>query len=263
MANSHTNSSHSDLLGSSLELGRLSVREVEKIIRETPTAILSVGGPEPVGVNSPLGASSICAQALAARASRELRIPLAPSLPIGYSIMFKSFPGVMALRSSTMATVLSDLCSGFLFQGIRSLIFVDSSDLNEDASNECAKRARQRGLAVHYFSWQKHSSVRKRMSSMCPDMHDRCESAILSMASFIMPDLAFGDEPQKPSHSNMSVKTFQRWRKRGRDPEQFRKYFPTAWTSGIPVQPDLSYGAELFEIASGALIKEAKRILNL
>jgi creatinine amidohydrolase len=124
-----------------VELARLTRDELAALGRET-TVVLPIGATEQHGGHLPTGFDAIIVEAVAraavGAAAREALAPLvlAPTLAYGRSDHHFGFPGVLSLRSETLASVLRDLVRSLPESGLNR-IFV----LNGHGGNDAVMRA--------------------------------------------------------------------------------------------------------------------------
>lgn len=90
----------------------------------TDVAVLPVGACEGHGAHLPLSTDSIVTQRVATAIAEELNAYLLPLLPFGTSAEHLAFRGTVALRHSTLASVLEDIVESLDRTGFRELVIV-------------------------------------------------------------------------------------------------------------------------------------------
>lgn len=123
-------------MGDVLELARLTRDELAALGRET-TIVLPIGATEQHGGHLPLGVDTLVVESVARAAvgvaATEVVAPLvlAPTLAYGRSDHHFGFPGVLSLRSETLAAVLRDLVRSLPESGLSRLFVLNGHGGND------------------------------------------------------------------------------------------------------------------------------------
>jgi len=123
-------------MGEVLELARLTRDELAALGLET-TIVLPIGATEQHGGHLPLGVDTLVAEAVAraaasaAAAEEAAPLVLAPPLAYGRSDHHFGFPGVLSLRSETLAAVLRDLVRSLPESGLSRLFVLNGHGGND------------------------------------------------------------------------------------------------------------------------------------
>jgi creatinine amidohydrolase len=123
-------------MGDRLELARLTRDELAALGRET-TIVLPIGATEQHGGHLPLGVDTLVVESIAraavgVAADEEVApLVLAPTLAFGRSDHHFGFPGVLSLRSETLAVVLRDLIRSLPESGLERLFVLNGHGGND------------------------------------------------------------------------------------------------------------------------------------
>ena len=95
---------------------------------------------------------------IAGRIAERTGAVVAPTIPWGYSELFRSFPGTVSLRPETFTAVLTDLTECFIRFGLDHLVFVCCHNQNMPLIEQVARRLREqlyrlRTAAIEPWSW--------------------------------------------------------------------------------------------------------------
>jgi creatinine amidohydrolase/Fe(II)-dependent formamide hydrolase-like protein len=238
---------------SSYALAGRTFPEVEKILAERPVLIVPLGGCEPYGGRGALGIASVCAEHLAAALSSSLKILWAPVIPIGCSTPYSAFGGTRGVSPRTMTNILCETIRQCFFQGFTKVILIDLLADNGNAVDLAVRRLKgsHPNCTIVVFAVQRDERVRAFIAKRSPRKEPgRSEFGILSMALFLNPGLVRlpATEYQKPGKAaSWEPEKFRSWRKRGADPQQFRKLFPGGSSSDTADAFDPDFGKALFE----------------
>lgn len=230
-------------------LSRLTFREVEGELGRLPALVAPFGGCEPYGEFGALGVAALCAKAVASALASKLRIILAPTLAYGCSTAAKAFGGSAGVKPRTLTNIVCETFRMWYFQGFRIFIIIDSLADNHEAIG-CALRRLARSnpdLKAVMFSLQHDERIREFIGKHQPGRElGRSEFGLLSMAAFIDASLVRGPDADPSDVFVPELERFQTWRKRGADPQQYRKLFPHASSSTIAGRFNAEFGRELF-----------------
>ena len=123
-------------------------KEVEEKLKAGATVIVPFGSQEQHGPQTPMGDFMICERVAMAVAERTGAV-VAPVIPISYSEYFKSYPGTITARPSTLAAVLEDYVDSLTSQGFEKLIFFNGHAGNNGLLDHlCRKLRAQYGLRI-------------------------------------------------------------------------------------------------------------------
>ncbi len=241
---------------STYSLSRLTYVDVLNQIKKKPYLILPLGGMEPFGVYGGFGINSLCIEALAGAFSQQTEILVAPVVNYSCTTQFKSFQGAIGIKPKVFCSFLSNLCNDSFYQGFEKILILNSIEENTLALELLEKRYNDdQCVKIEIFSLQNDKKVREFVAERKSGVEmGRSEFLMLSMAAFLNSELL---------HSRMAEKkivfpntsTFNTWKKRGRDPEKFRKLFPSGSSSNCAHQYDSLFGNEVFGFILSLLLQ--------
>src|SRR4030042_334562 len=106
-------------------------------------AVLAVGSTEYHGDHLPYGTDTLVAEHLAAEASRRVRgLLMLPTIPVGMSAHYCSFPIAISLTTETLMHVLRDVFDSLRKHGLNRLLIVNGHDGNIPAIDAAAREYR-------------------------------------------------------------------------------------------------------------------------
>lgn len=122
-------------------------------------AVLPVGSTEYHGDHLPYGTDALVAERLAEEvAGRVEGLLVLPTLPLGMSLHYASFPISLSLTTGTLITVLKEIFSSLLRHGILKLLIINGHDGNiaaiEAASREFRVDHPEMRIAVLEAWWE-------------------------------------------------------------------------------------------------------------
>ncbi len=234
------------------EIEHLSHRDIERLFGARPFLILPVGALEPVGARGGIGEVNRCTAALARGISARLEVACAPLLAYGCCVPFMSFAGVAGAKVARAAGFICDLLRCWRFQGVRAVILLDGSSVEGRLGDEIGRRLPGRTPGILHLRWQVIPELGAAVKGLVEGIeYGGSEYAVLSMAAYL------GARPRRSADRHTDTlppeQTWQTWKKRGADPEKYRKLFPRGSSSEIASQFDPAAGEWLFEIISEAL----------
>jgi creatinine amidohydrolase/Fe(II)-dependent formamide hydrolase-like protein len=246
-------------------LSCLTFLEVEEELSRRPELILPLGGCEPYGPCGCLGTATACAEALAGALAEKLDIMYAPAFAIGCSTAYGAFGGTAAIKPRTLTNSLGEIILRWHVQGFRTLIIIDCLFDNSKAVDEAIRRIKtaKPEMKIISFSLQRDERVRAFIGRHCRGKEPgRTEYGILSLAAHIDPLLVRpAGEKNRPAAAATptDIKRYTAWRKRGADPQEFRKVFPECSASGSAYGFDPVFGKDLFEFIIELLVDSVKQ----
>lgn len=113
--------------------------QVKSAIEDFPVAILPLGATEQHGHHLPLGVDIFLAEGLSKRICEKTGALLLPSIPFGYSWVWRDIPGTISLQQHHVEAVIKDVAHSLSRYGVQTLIMVNGHDAN-NASMKYATR---------------------------------------------------------------------------------------------------------------------------
>ncbi|NLD92481.1 MAG: creatininase family protein [Fibrobacter sp.] len=205
--------------------GMLSSDCVLSHLKQIPSVIIPLSTLEPYGTSSSLGISALCIDSIAAEVASRLSLLKAPVLHYGVSGRYKAFAGSAGLKPKQFSAMLESICNDYFFQGFKEVIFFNSSEENVLALELLLKRYNNQSCKIQIFSIHSDTVVRDFLGKTfsVKDV-DRSEFLMLSVASYL--DKNFYKPVGRGTVRPLDQKRYMQWKKRGRDPESFKKMFP-------------------------------------
>jgi creatinine amidohydrolase/Fe(II)-dependent formamide hydrolase-like protein len=245
-------------------LSCLTFREIEKELSRCPALILPLGGCEPYGASGTLGTATACAGAFAAALAEKLKILYAPALAVGCSTAYGSFGGTAGVKPRTMTNILYETIRRWQVQGFMMVIIIDGLFDNGEAVEEALRWLKNSAhdLNVVSFSLQRDERIRAFIGRHGGGKEPgRTEYGLLSLAAHIDASLV---RPAEKKQATAAARTecYVTWRKRGADPQQFRKLFPECSVSDAAHPFDPVFGKELFGFILQLLVETTKPLLK-
>ena len=114
-------------------LEELTWTEAKKCFEKTSIAMLPLGATEQHGYHLPLGTDTFLATELCTRVAEEINAIVLPSIPIGYSWVWKKIPGTISLSESTMETIIKEIACSLNNYGVKYLIIFTGHEANSAA----------------------------------------------------------------------------------------------------------------------------------
>jgi creatinine amidohydrolase/Fe(II)-dependent formamide hydrolase-like protein len=241
---------------SPFSLCTLTPNQVNEHLLHSPYLLLPLGGMEPFGKFGSFGVNSVCIDAIAGVISQRLRLIVAPVMFYGCTSQYKSFKGSIGIKPKIFSSFLANFCNDCFFQGFKKVIILNSVEENVLALELLVKRYNNHNVKIETFSLQSDSIIRSFVRERKPGIEmGRSEYMMLSIAAFLQPALVLpvsGENPIRLPSSN----DYATWKKRGRDPEKYRKLFPTGSSSEIACQFDPGFGEEVFNFIIELLLSQ-------
>jgi creatinine amidohydrolase/Fe(II)-dependent formamide hydrolase-like protein len=232
----------------------MTFREIRASIDVAAPVVLPVSVMEPVGPLCTVGAASAVCMAVADRLSCGTAAALAPPYLYGCAVPYRSFEGCAGVKRSTLEHAVAGILDSLLLQGFRHAFVVDGTSACDDVLRAAARRtaACRKDRQVHVLSWTADARVRKYIEERCGGPPGpRCELAVMSMAASIDPGLVRTAQSPVRAPRTAGAEKYAEWRKRGSDPERFKKLFPDGVVSdaSMPCSP-AAFGGELLAFIS-------------
>jgi creatinine amidohydrolase/Fe(II)-dependent formamide hydrolase-like protein len=92
-----------------MQLAEMSWKDVSSYLKHRTTVLIPVRSLEQHGPHLPLATDAIIAEAVAERAAEKMGVPVAPTIPYGFSIEHIDFPGTASVNPETLLSNLLSL----------------------------------------------------------------------------------------------------------------------------------------------------------
>jgi creatinine amidohydrolase len=139
-----------------VELDKMTYDEVEAYLASGKgIVVLPVGATEAHGPHGPLGTDTFAAALVARKVAEKLGGVVAPALPYGMSEDQVDFRGTVALKPSTLALVIKELCRNFVRDGYQLILVLNGNRPNDASCLVGVMEARKDSPAhMLYLSYQ-------------------------------------------------------------------------------------------------------------
>ncbi len=109
--------------------------EVEEYIESGPgIIILPLGSTEEHGPHGPMGTDTFAARIVSRSVAEHLDAILAPAVPFGMCFDQRHFKGTIALKPSTYAFLMKEICDNFIRDGYRLVLAISGHRGNDHAA---------------------------------------------------------------------------------------------------------------------------------
>lgn len=100
-------------------------KQVEAYLKESDLVIVPIGAMEQHGPSCPVGTDTFLAEYFALKVGLLSGIWVAPTIPIGDSLIHLDFPGTISLRPTTLISFIKDYISSLYRSGFRRFLVVN------------------------------------------------------------------------------------------------------------------------------------------
>lgn len=107
--------------------------EIKTALENFPVVILPLGATEQHGHHLPLGVDIFLAEYFAKEISKNTGALVAPSLPFGYSWVWRDIPGTISLEQDHVEQIIKDVAHSVARYGTKMLVLVNGHDSNNSA----------------------------------------------------------------------------------------------------------------------------------
>jgi creatinine amidohydrolase len=117
------------------ELDRMTFDEVESYLKTGPgILIFPLGSTEEHGTHGPMGTDTFTARLVSRLVAERLDAVVAPALPYGMACDQTNFKGTVALKPTTLALIMRELCENFIRDGYRLVLVISGHRGNDPAA---------------------------------------------------------------------------------------------------------------------------------
>lgn len=186
--------------------------EVKESIKEFPVMIFPIGATEQHGHHLPLGVDIFLAEGISKKLSEKTGALLIPTMPFGYSWVWRNIPGTISLEQDHIEVIIKDVARSVHRYGVKLLILVGGHDANNASMKYAVRELEDEiDLKIIYLFYPNLSKV---INDYCESdtwfgMIHACEFETSLMIS-IKPDLVQMDKavkeyPERPMLYGMST----------------------------------------------------------
>ena len=115
------------------ELIYMNREEIAKSLKEFPVAILPLGATEQHGYHLPLGVDIFLSEGISRKVSEKTGSTLLPSVPFGYSWVWRDIPGTISLQQNHVEAIIKDIAHSLARYGTKLLVLVNGHDANNSS----------------------------------------------------------------------------------------------------------------------------------
>ncbi len=117
------------------ELSKMTYQDVRGYLDTGPgIVVLPLGSTEEHGPHGPLGTDTFAASLVGAKVAERIDGVLAPAMPYGMACDQTGFAGTVALRPTTLALLLKEICGNFVRDGYRLVLVLSGHRGNDHAA---------------------------------------------------------------------------------------------------------------------------------
>lgn len=136
------------------ELEYMNRQEAEKALKEYGKAILPLGATEQHGFHLPLGTDTFIAHELSKRLAHRIGALVLPTIPIGYSWVWRDIPGTLILPVDVVKQIVKDTALSLARHGLKQYIIINGHDANGSAIKYAVRElADVVDLEAYYFTY--------------------------------------------------------------------------------------------------------------
>lgn len=245
-----------------MRLDLMTWQEVEAYLKTSKTIVVPVGSTEQHGPTGLLGTDSICPTVIARAAADIDPFIIAPTISFGQAQHHLGFAGSVALRPSTLISVIQDVVASLSKHGFTHIYLFNGHGGNvatlEAAMAECYGAFSYRGGSCPYQiklrSWWELPGIFDLCKRMYPRGHGaHAAPSEVAVTQHAYPD-AIKDAPLSPKVAPMG-EAFT-------DSGDFRAQYPDGRMGADPSQASPEDGKTLVDASAKALVKELATFSN-
>ncbi|GGB39155.1 creatinine amidohydrolase [Lentibacillus populi] len=160
------------------EILKMNRDEVAAAVKDFPVAILPLGATEQHGHHLPLGVDIFLSEGISKKLSERTGALMLPTMPFGYSWVWRDIPGTISLQQHHVENVIKDVAHSVSRYGVKLLVLVNGHDSN-NASMKYATRELmdELDMQIIYLFYPNLEEIRNEYcdSSTWHDMIHACE----------------------------------------------------------------------------------------
>lgn len=193
-------------MGSAKEILTMNRDEVDAAVKDFPVAILPLGATEQHGHHLPLGVDIYLSEGISRKLSERTGALLLPTMPFGYSWVWRDIPGTVSLQQHHVENVIKDVAHSVSRYGVKLLVLVNGHDANNASMKYAARELMDElNMPVIYLFYPNMEHIRCEYcdSPTWHGMIHACEFETSLMLA-LKPDLVDMDKavreyPEKPN----------------------------------------------------------------
>ena len=174
-------------------------QECRDFLQRHPCAILPLGATEQHGPHLPQNTDTILAEALACRVAERSAGLVLPPLPIGYSWVWRDYPGSLTFSFDTFRAVIKDIARSLERNGCRAMLLMTAHGANPQplkyTARELTDEMEMKILRVFYPNLSQ--LIADAESAMWAPMNFHADEFETSLMLYLRPDLVRMDRAVK------------------------------------------------------------------
>lgn len=271
--------------------------EAERLMEETDIGIIVFGSTEQHGPHNPSGADTLIPLEIAKRAALRLeeegiRVFISTPIPFGMAHHHLRFPGSLALQPETAISLVTDLATCLVDQGINKLVLMvghTSAEQTAVLSLAALKLQQEFGTMISLYNWarasreipyptEEYARERDRLREMAKSgfysAHGGEGETAMMMA--ICPNLVIGEwmEPAPSEEGAARYRGLVVGRKGAHPGKKSGRFIPSPGPYddfymkegrslghiGDPTVATIEYGEQYLKVCTVALVEQIKRL---
>lgn len=180
--------------------------EAAEAVDRYPVAVLPLGATEQHGHHLPIGVDIFLAEALSRRVCEQTGAILLPSVPFGYSWVWRDIPGTVSLQQHHVEAVIKDVAHSVSRYGTKLLVIINGHDANNTSMKYAARELEDElDMKVVYLFYPNMSGIVEKYceSELWHGMIHACEfetSLMLAVKpEYVQMGKAVREYPDKPN----------------------------------------------------------------
>ncbi len=240
------------------QLGSMSLSSLTSCDTSDKTIVIPIASLEPLGEELPLDVFQVITSKIASELSKSDDLIVAPLVSVPYSTPFKGFKGVISLRRTVFMNQLADIVLSASSWGIKKVLFLDGTCYAKSAIDSAMKKYKRKltqDFTYGIVNWQSDSSIAKVIKQSATGLQSNWRNEIAATLLYSeITDSPFVKTVEK--NTNISIELFEQWRRRGKDPEKLKKYYPNGFLSSWE---NISIDEPLFPILMNTITKNIEK----
>ena len=169
----------------------MSWQEIREAQQSNPVVLIPAGTVETQGPYTYIGLECVVPQRLAEEVALRTNALIIPTIPFGYSAMFKDFPGTISLRPELVSAIYEDVVRAVVGHGFDHLLFLAMHVPNQPLMEHVANRIRDElGVLIAWINPGRLApAIMKEVSPDYDAARGHGADPGLSLAKYLEPDM--------------------------------------------------------------------------
>lgn len=233
------------------ELINMTWEEVERVLEDTDYVIVPVGSCEQHSLHLMLQTDAALAYEVSTRivekSSPDLKLLIAPTIPIGWSEHHMHFSGTLTLRPETLLAIISDICRSLKRHKIKNVVLINGHGGNRTVLEMAATRLqRELDMNVLIFNYWTLATdvIRKEVQSQTWGHSCEVETSI---AMHLLPETVKRERIRKPKVKSRYI-IFDSNERFSSAPVRYWEDLTDTGATGDPTKASKELGAKLIDV---------------